>query len=147
MIECKHINAMEDGYYNCMWCNDCGNYIEFDEYENIKGENMKEKDVFEFKAKIKVGIMWSIYTHLGLINDVDFSRLNDDTLDAYLEGSLKATTEKKRKDQWEKWYVGLMFEEKGFRGYIINKDKERLKEQLVHAMIDYRNPKFSIVEV
>lgn len=108
---------------------------------------MIEKDVYQFNTKIKVGIMYSLYTHLGLINDVDFSRLCDETLDTYLEGSLRATTNKKRKDQWEKWYVGLMFEEKGFRGYIINKDKERLKEQLVHAMIDYRNPKFSIVGV
>jgi len=108
---------------------------------------MIEKDVYKFKTKIKVGIMYAIYTHLGLINDVDFSLLDDRTIDAYLEGSLRATTESLRKDGYEKWCVGLMYEGKGFQGYIINKNKDKLKEQLVCAMIDFRNPKFSIVEV
>jgi len=40
-----------------------------------------------------------------------------------------------------------MYENKCFMGYVINKDKERLKEQLVNAMIDFRDPKYSIVEV
>ena len=108
---------------------------------------MIEKDVYNFKTKIKVGIMWSIYTHLGLINDVDFSLLDDDTLDVYLEGALRSTTDSKRESEWEQWYVGLMFEDKGFRGYIICKDKNKLKEYLVDAMIDFSNPKFSIVKV
>ena len=68
---------------------------------------MIEKDVYNFKTKIKVGIMWSIYTHLGLINDVDFSLLDDDTLDVYLEGALRSTTDSKRESEWEQWYVGL----------------------------------------
>lgn len=108
---------------------------------------MIEKDVYSFKTNIKVGIMYSIYTHLGLINDVDFSLLDDDTLDAYLEGALRATTNPKRKSEWEKWYVGLMFESKGFRGYIVCKDEEKLKYYLTHAMIDFREAKYSIVEV
>ncbi|ANT41164.1 hypothetical protein [Bacillus phage KonjoTrouble] len=108
---------------------------------------MIEKDVYKFKNKIKVGIMYSIYTHLGLINDVDFSLLDDDTLDAYLQGAIRSTTNCKRENEWEQWYVGLMFENKGFRGYIICKDKNKLKEYLVDAMIDYRYPKYSIVEV
>jgi len=41
----------------------------------------------------------------------------------------------------------LMYEGKGFQGYIVNKDKEDLKKQLVDAMIDFKHPKFSIVEV
>ena len=112
-----------------------------------EGEKMIEKDVYQFKTHIKVGIMYSIYTHLGLINDVDFSLLNDNTLDAYLEGALRSTTNSLRKSEWEEWNVGLMYENKCFMGYVINKDKERLKEQLVNAMIDFRNPKYSIVEV
>jgi len=108
---------------------------------------MIEKDVYQFKTPIKVGIMYAIYTHLGLINDVDFSLLNDVTLDAYLEGALRSTTNSLRKSEWEEWNVGLMYENKCFMGYVINKDKERLKEQLVNAMIDFRDPKYSIVEV
>lgn len=108
---------------------------------------MIEKDVYSFKTKIKVGIMYSIYTHLGLINDVDFSLLNDDTLDAYLEGALRSTTNKSRSNEWEQWYVGLMYEDKGFQGYIIGKDKKILKEHLNNAMIDFKKPKYSIVEV
>lgn len=107
---------------------------------------MIEKDVYNFKTKIKVGIMYAIYTMNGKINDVDFSLLNDDTLDAYLEGSFICAINKLREDKWERWYIGLMFEEKEFRGYIVNRDKEKLKEQLVCAMIDFRNPKYSIVE-
>lgn len=107
---------------------------------------MKEKDVYKFKTKIKVGIMYAIYTMNGRINDVDFSLLDDVTLDAYLEGAFISACDKLRKDPYEKWCIGLMFEEKDFRGYIINKDKEKLKEQLVCAMIDYKNPKFSLVE-
>ncbi|AYD87721.1 hypothetical protein Goe4_c00120 [Bacillus phage vB_BthP-Goe4] len=108
---------------------------------------MIEKNVYKFKTKIKVGIMYSIYTQLGLINDVDFSLLDDNTLDAYLQGALRSTTNSSRESEWEQWYVGLMFENKGFRGYIICKDKNKLKEYLVDAMIDYRYPKYSIVEV
>jgi len=108
---------------------------------------MIEKDVYKFKSKIKVGIMYAIYTHLGLINDVDFSLLDDITIDAYLEGALRSTTDSLRKDGYEKWNVGLMYEGKGFQGYIVNKDKEDLKKQLVDAMIDFKHPKFSIVEV
>lgn len=108
---------------------------------------MIEKDVYQFKTKIKVGIMFSIYAHLGLINDVDFSLLNDDTLDAYLEGAFRSTTNSLRKSEWEEWNVGLMYEGKCFMGYVINKDKDKLKNQLVCAMIDYKEPKYSIVEV
>lgn len=108
---------------------------------------MIEKDVYSFKTEIKTGIMYSIYTHLGMINDVDFSLLDDDNLDAYLEGALRATTDKHRNDQWEQWFVGLMYEGKGFQGYIISKDKNKLKEYLVDAMIDYKEPKYSVVEV
>lgn len=42
MKECKHENAMEDGYYKCMWCNDCENYIEYEEYEKLNGVKRKE---------------------------------------------------------------------------------------------------------
>ena len=115
--------------------------------EKKEGVGMIEKDVYQFKTPIKVGIMYAIYAHLGLINDVDFSLLNDDTLDAYLEGALRSTTNSLRKSEWEEWNVGLMYENKCFMGYVINKDKERLKEQLVNAMIDFRDPKYSIVEV
>lgn len=108
---------------------------------------MIEKDVYNFKTKIKVGIMYSIYTQLGLINNVDFSLLNDDTLDAYLEGAFISAVDQRREDVWEKWFIGLMYEGKGFRGYIISKDKNKLKEHLVDAMIDYRDAKYSIVEV
>jgi len=31
---CEHTNKMEDGYFSCWYCDDCGNYIEFDEEEN-----------------------------------------------------------------------------------------------------------------
>ncbi|AGI10600.1 hypothetical protein mgb1_011 [Bacillus phage MG-B1] len=108
---------------------------------------MIEKDVYQFKTSIKVGIMYSIYTMNGKINDVDFSLLNDDTLDAYLEGAFICAVDKQRKNLWEEWNIGLMFEGKEFRGYIINKDKERLKEQLVCAMIDFINPKYSLMGV
>ena len=107
---------------------------------------MIEKDVYKFKTKIKVGIMWCIYTMNGKINDIDFSLLDDDTLDAYLEGAFISAVDIKRKNKYERWNIGLMFEEKQFRGYIINIDKEKLKEQLVCAMMDFRNPKYSIVE-
>ncbi|QWT50653.1 hypothetical protein DLn1_00010 [Bacillus phage DLn1] len=108
---------------------------------------MIEKDVYSFKTEIKTGIMYSIYTQLGLINDVDFSLLNDETLDAYLEGAFISAVNQRRQDPWDKWFIGLMYEGKGFRGYIISKDRNKLKEYLVDAMIDYREPKYSIVEV
>lgn len=108
---------------------------------------MIEKDVYKFKTNIKVGIMYSIYTQLGLINDVDFSLLDDDTLDAYLEGAFISAVDQRREDPWENWFIGLMYEGKGFQGYIIAKDKNKLKEYLVDAMIDFREAKYSIVEV
>ncbi|AOZ62220.1 hypothetical protein QCM11_11 [Bacillus phage QCM11] len=40
MKECKHENTMEDGYYQAMWCNECENYIEYEEYEKL----IKEKE-------------------------------------------------------------------------------------------------------
>jgi len=107
---------------------------------------MIEKDVYKFKTKIKVGIMYAIYVMNGKINDIDFSLLDDETLDAYLEGSFICAVDKLRKESYEKWCIGLMYEDKEFRGYIINKDKDKLKEQLVCAMIDYRYPKYSIIE-
>lgn len=108
---------------------------------------MIEKNVYDFKTEIKTGIMYTIYTRLGLINDVDFSLLDDNTLDAYLEGSMIALVDTKRKNKYEKWYVCLLFDGKGFRACIAHKNKEKLKELLVYAMIDYKNPKYSIVEV
>lgn len=108
---------------------------------------MIEKDVYKFKTKIKVGIMWSIYTMNGLINDVDFSLLDDETLDAYLEGAFISVADSKRKNKYDKQHVGLLFEGKAFRGYIVERDKDKLKEKLVYAMIDYKNPKYSIIKV
>lgn len=35
MKDCKHENGYEDGYYRWMWCDDCENYIEYEEYEMI----------------------------------------------------------------------------------------------------------------
>lgn len=39
---CKHDNAYEDGYFNCMYCEDCNKYVEYEDYEKIINFNLKE---------------------------------------------------------------------------------------------------------
>jgi len=108
---------------------------------------MKEVNVYEFKPEIKEGIMKTIYIMNGLLNEVDFSMLNRETIDMYLDGCLSICSSPYKKHKRDKIFCGLIFNGKQFRGWVYDKNKEELEERLSEYTVDFLNPKYSIVEV
>jgi hypothetical protein len=108
---------------------------------------MKEINVYDFKPEIKDGIMKTIYTVNGLLNEIDFSLLNKDTIDMYLEGCIEMCSAPYKERQHDKLYCGLIFNGKQFRGYVYNKDKTDLIHEIEEHTHDFMIPKYAIVEV
>lgn len=66
MNTCKHKNKMEDGYFNCWYCPDCNEYIEYEEGKqmSVNINEIKVGDLVEYSCK------YSGIKALGVVTEI-----------------------------------------------------------------------------
>jgi len=120
---CKHVNKMEDGYFKCWYCNDCGEYIEIDKEKEGK-EMVKENETIEILDIAGVAFVKE-HDYLKVVEEKEKLKIKLDTVTTFRNGYYKEVEELKREN--ESLHENLDNLDKKLKEMTNHKDKTFLK--------------------